>query len=123
MYTGGTTGLARGALIENRAEMLNLYHIGIAVEMSDRRVYLHQTPMFHAASMGGVIGIPAMGGTSVFGGRGSIWGTFIGSFMIGGITAGIVAVGLTDYYTSLIYGAVILVSVTIHAMLQRRFER
>ena len=42
-----------------------------------------------------------VGGTSVFGGRGSIWGTFIGAFMIGGITAGIVAVGLTDYYTSL----------------------
>lgn len=63
-----------------------------------------------------------VGGTSVFGGRGSIWGTFIGAFMIGGITAGIVAVGLTDYYTSLIYGAVILISVSIHAVLQRRFE-
>jgi simple sugar transport system permease protein len=64
-----------------------------------------------------------VGGTSVFGGRGSIWGTFIGAFMIGGITAGIVAVGLTDYYTNLIYGAVILISVSIHAVLQRRFER
>lgn len=63
-----------------------------------------------------------VGGTSVFGGRGSIWGSFIGAFMIGGITAGIVAVGLTDYYTQLIYGAVILVSVSIHALLQRRFK-
>ena len=66
MYTGGTTGVAKGVLLENRAELLNLYHIGIAVEMSDRRVYLHQTPMFHAASMGGILGIPASGGTSVF---------------------------------------------------------
>ena len=33
------------------------------------------------------------------------------------------AVGLTDYYTNLIYGAVILVSVSIHAVLQRRFVR
>jgi simple sugar transport system permease protein len=57
----------------------------------------------------------------VFGGRGSIWGTFIGAFMIGGIAAGIVAVGLTDYYTDLIYGAVILIAVSIHAVLQRRF--
>jgi simple sugar transport system permease protein len=63
-----------------------------------------------------------VGGTSVFGGRGSIWGTFIGAFMIGGITAGIVAVGLTDYYTNLIYGAVVLISVSIHALLRRRFE-
>jgi simple sugar transport system permease protein len=64
-----------------------------------------------------------IGGTSVFGGRGSIWGTFLGAFMIGGITAGIVAVGLTDYYTFLIYGAIILISVSIHAVLQRRFSR
>lgn len=63
-----------------------------------------------------------VGGTSVFGGRGSVWGTFIGAFMIGGITAGIVAVGLTDYYVNLIYGAIILISVSIHALLQRRFE-
>ena len=64
-----------------------------------------------------------VGGTSVFGGRGSIWGTFLGAFMIGGIQAGIVAAGLTDYWTGFIYGAVILVSVAIHALLQRRFQR
>jgi simple sugar transport system permease protein len=63
-----------------------------------------------------------VGGTSVFGGRGTIYGTFLGAFMIGGIPAGIVAVGLTDYYTQFIYGAVILAAVTIHALLQRRFE-
>ena len=79
-------------------------------------------------TMGGGYLLPTLaavfvGGTSVFGGRGSIWGTFIGAFMIGGITAGIVAVGLTDFYTQLIYGAVILISVSIHAVLQRRFER
>jgi simple sugar transport system permease protein len=54
-----------------------------------------------------------VGGTSVFGGRGSVWGTFIGAFMIGGITAVIIASGLTDYYTNLVYGAVILISVSI----------
>ena len=64
-----------------------------------------------------------VGGTSVFGGRGSIYGTFIGAFMIGGIGAGIVAVGLTDFYTNLIYGAIILISISVHAILQRRFQR
>jgi simple sugar transport system permease protein len=79
-------------------------------------------------SLGGGYLLPTLaavfvGGTSVFGGRGSIWGTFIGAFMIGGITAGIVAVGLTDFYTNLIYGAIVLISVSIHAVLQRRFTR
>jgi simple sugar transport system permease protein len=63
-----------------------------------------------------------VGGTSVFGGRGSVYGTFLGAFMIGAIQAGIVAVGLTDYYTNLIYGAVVLAAVAVHAVLQRRFE-
>ncbi len=62
-----------------------------------------------------------VGGTSVFGGRGTIWGTFLGAFLVGTIRAGIVAVGLTGFATDFIYGSVIVVSVTIHALLQRRF--
>ncbi len=63
-----------------------------------------------------------VGGTSVLGGRGTIYGTLLGMFMIGGIQAGIVAAGLTDYYTTAIYGAVILAAVTIHRLLQVRFQ-
>jgi ribose/xylose/arabinose/galactoside ABC-type transport system permease subunit len=33
-----------------------------------------------------------------------------------------VAVGLTDYYTQFIYGVIILAAVSIHVVLQRRFE-
>ena len=64
-----------------------------------------------------------VGGTSVFGGRGSIYGTFIGALMIGAIPAGIVASGLTDFWTQAIYGAIILIAISIHAILQRRFQR
>jgi len=66
MYTGGTTGLAKGALLSQRAELLNLYHIAMALGFDASRIYLHQTPMFHAASMAAVLGIPGVGGTSVF---------------------------------------------------------
>ena len=66
MYTGGTTGLPKGALLDQRAEMLNLYHIAMTVDLAPGRVYLHHIPMFHAASMGGILGIPAIGGVSVF---------------------------------------------------------
>lgn len=64
-----------------------------------------------------------VGGTSVFGGRGTVWGTFIGAFLIGGIQAGLVAVGAKDFWTFFIYGAIILAAISVHALLQRRFAR
>ncbi len=66
MYTGGTTGLPKGALLTQRAELLNLYHVAVAIGLGEGRVYLHQTPMFHAASVAAILGVPAQGGVSVF---------------------------------------------------------
>ena len=63
-----------------------------------------------------------LGGTSVFGGVGTILGTFLGSYIIGAINAGIVAIGLTGFWTQLIYGLIIIISVSMHVVLQRRIK-
>jgi simple sugar transport system permease protein len=63
-----------------------------------------------------------LGGTSVFGGVGTILGTFIGSFIIGAIEAATVAVGLTGFWTQLIYGLIIVLSVIMHTYLSKRME-
>lgn len=63
-----------------------------------------------------------MGGTSVFGGVGTILGTFIGAFIIGAIEAATVAVGLTGFWTQLIYGLIIVLSVIMHTFLSKRME-
>jgi simple sugar transport system permease protein len=63
-----------------------------------------------------------LGGTSVFGGTGTIFGTFIGAFIIGAIEAATVAVGLTGFWTQLIYGLIIVLSVIMHTFLSKRME-
>ena len=65
MYTGGTTGLPKGALLQQRAEMLNMYHVLFEIGLCDERRFLFQAPMFHAAVVAGILGIPASGATSV----------------------------------------------------------
>lgn len=99
---------------------------GVAAALAGVMLSLQVSNFYPAVGAGYLL--PALaavfvGGTSVFGGRGSVWGTFVGAFMIGGIRAGIIAVGLTEFYTELIYGGIILVAISIHAVLQRRFER
>jgi simple sugar transport system permease protein len=63
-----------------------------------------------------------LGGTSVFGGTGTILGTFLGSFIIGSIDAATVAVGFTGFLTQLIYGFIIVLSVIMHTYLRKRGE-
>lgn len=61
-----------------------------------------------------------LGGTSVFGGTGTIFGTFVASFIIAIINPGIVAAGWLAYWSQLIYGLIIVVSVALQAVLRRR---
>lgn len=63
-----------------------------------------------------------LGGTSVFGGTGTIYGTVIAAFIIAIINPGIVAAGWLAYWTQLIYGFIIVASVALQAVLRRRFS-
>ncbi len=63
-----------------------------------------------------------LGGTSVFGGTGTIFGTFVAAFIIGAINAGILAAGLQGYWTQLVYGLIIVVSVALQTVVGRRLK-
>ena len=65
MYTGGTTGAPKGVVLEQRAEILNQYHFAMAVPWERDWPFLIQTPLFHGASMLGIMGAPAFGVTTV----------------------------------------------------------
>ena len=61
-----------------------------------------------------------LGGTSAFGGVGTIFGTFIGALIIGCIEAGIVAIGISGFWTQLIYGLIIIISITITSKIKKK---
>lgn len=61
-----------------------------------------------------------IGGTSVFGGMGTVYGSFIGALIIGSLEAGIIAIGLTGFWIQLIYGLIIMVSVSIYATILKK---
>ena len=61
-----------------------------------------------------------IGGTSVFGGIGTIYGTFIGAIIIGIIEAGIISAGISGLWTRMVYGIIVVVSVSIYAVIQKR---
>ena len=63
-----------------------------------------------------------IGGTSVYGGKGTILGTFMGALIIGSLEAGIVAIGLTGFWIQAIYGMIIIISVSIYALMLKKTE-
>jgi simple sugar transport system permease protein len=60
-----------------------------------------------------------IGGTSVFGGEGTIYGTLIGAIIIGIIEAGIISAGFSGFWTRLVDGFIIVASVSVYAVLFR----
>jgi simple sugar transport system permease protein len=61
-----------------------------------------------------------VGGTSVFGGKGTILGSLLGAIIIGSLEAGIISLGLSGFWIQLIFGVFILASVSIYTVLLRK---
>ncbi|OFW64391.1 MAG: sugar ABC transporter permease [Actinobacteria bacterium RBG_19FT_COMBO_36_27] len=61
-----------------------------------------------------------IGGTSVFGGMGTIFGTFAGAIIMGSLEAGIVSGGISGFWTQFVFGIVIVLSLTIYAYMNKR---
>ena len=64
-----------------------------------------------------------LGGTSIFGGRGTIFGTVVAAFVIASVEPGIVSLNLTGFYTQVIFGAVIVFALVMQSFVLRRSQR
>ncbi len=66
------------------------------------------------------IAAPVLGGTSLFGGVGSIGGTLVGAFIIGVLSNGLNLMGVPSYYQQVIKGVVFILAVSLDILTKRR---
>ncbi|MBV8474814.1 MAG: ABC transporter permease, partial [Hyphomicrobiales bacterium] len=69
-----------------------------------------------------VIAAVVLGGTSIFGGSGTIWGTVIGLAMMQLLKNGLALTGVKGDATIVVIGAVLIASTLVASSLQRRRE-
>lgn len=62
----------------------------------------------------------ALGGTSIFGGVGSVWRTVLGVLMLGVITNGFNLLAVPDYWQNIVRGILIILAVALSFMVDRR---
>jgi simple sugar transport system permease protein len=70
-----------------------------------------------------VIAMVVVGGTALTGGRGTILGTLVGAFMLRAIRNGIVLIGVPGLAYNIFVGAIILVMLVLHALVQKSKAR
>ncbi len=63
-----------------------------------------------------------VGGTPTWGGVGTVTGAVIGTFTVGFVSTGIIAAGLTGFWTQFFYGLVIILSLLGHRFNQPRYR-
>jgi simple sugar transport system permease protein len=120
----------------DRTRIINFAILGTAAAFGGVLSSLEQSYFWVSLGEGYLLRTMAsafLGGTSVFGGVGTVFGTFIGCLIIGAIEAGIVAIGkieifglvikLSGFWTQLIYGLIIVTSVSLQNVLSRRLSR
>ena len=62
----------------------------------------------------------ALGGTSIFGGIGSVWRTVVGVLMLGMITNGFDLLGIADFWQDIVRGLLIIGAVAVGSLIERR---
>ncbi len=109
----------------DRTKIMTFALVGLAAAFAGSLSALQLSTFFPTLGQGQMMPALAavfLGGTSVFGGTGTIIGTFVGCYVFGMIKPGLIAVGMTGYYTELVNGSVIVLALTMHTIMRRRMQ-
>lgn len=123
-YTGDNEDTAKMMGINTKRVKIFVFSLtGLLSAFSGILVSLETLYLFPTLGEGYLL--PALaavffGGTPPTGGIGTIFGSIIGSIAIGILEAGVVAMGLTGFWTQLICGLLIVIAILFHSNIAKR---
>jgi ribose/xylose/arabinose/galactoside ABC-type transport system permease subunit len=106
-----------------RVKVLVFAYVGLASGLAGVLAILINNNFYPTVGDGYLLSVLAavfVGGTPTWGGVGTVAGSAVGALTVGSIETGIVAAGLTGYYTQFFYGVVIVLSLVIHRLTRPR---
>ena len=109
----------------NRVKTMAYVYVGIACALASIFSTLINSTFFPTTGDGYLLPVLAavyVGGTPTWGGVGTVIGGVIGAFIVGFVETGIIASGLTGFYTQFFYGLIIILSLISHRFNQGRYR-
>ena len=109
----------------NRVKTTGYVYIGIACALAAVLSVLINSTFYPTTGDSYLLSVLAavyVGGTPTWGGVGTVMGGVIGAFSVGFIETGIIASGLTGFFTQFFYGLVIILSLISHRFNQGRYR-
>jgi ribose/xylose/arabinose/galactoside ABC-type transport system permease subunit len=108
-----------------RVKTMAYVYLGVAAALAGVFSTLINTTFYPTTGDGYLLSTLAavfVGGTPTWGGVGTVAGAVIGAFIVGFIETGIIASGLTGFYTQFFYGLIIILSLISHRFNQSRYR-
>ena len=121
LFTGDNKESAKMMGINiDKVKMIAFMQVGIMAAVAGILASTEVVYVYPTAGDGYLLRVLAaifLGGTSVFGGRGTIFGSLMGAIIMGTLEAGLISSGVAGFWVQLVYGVVIILSLTIYAYL------
>ncbi|MGH6959270.1 MAG: ABC transporter permease, partial [Dongiaceae bacterium] len=123
LFIGDNAGVARVVGVDVRATRVKLFTLMVALAGLAGMFLTMETENFTTtqgqASLLVVIAAVFIGGTSIFGGSGTIVGSYIGLLIVVMLQIGMVALGLGGDIADMVIGVVFILAVILHMLVER----
>jgi ribose transport system permease protein len=108
----------RVAAVRTTTFVLSGFAASLAGILSTSRVSTGQADAGQGLQLTAVAAV-VVGGTSIWGGSGSVWRTVVGIFLLGLVSNGFNLLGINQVYGQVVFGAIVLMAATVDARLRR----